>query len=79
LFAQGIHLYRGELADAVKLGDEIIALCQRIRVPQEAEWGRVFRPRRWPARDGFEQGVAQLGDSLAALQALSSGLTERCS
>jgi predicted ATPase len=75
IVAQGIHLYRGELADAVKLGDEIIALCNEYEFPQEAEWGRGFQASAMARQGRIEQGVAQLGDSLAALQALSSGLT----
>jgi hypothetical protein len=41
--AQGIHLYRGELSDAIALGDEIVALCREYEFPQEAEWARAFQ------------------------------------
>jgi predicted ATPase len=75
IVAQGIHLFRGELADAVKLGDEIIALCREYEFPQEAEWARGFQASAMARQGRLEQGVSQLADSLAALQALSSGLT----
>ena len=43
IVAQGIHLYRGEFAEAIALGDEILALCREYQFPQEAEWARAFQ------------------------------------
>ena len=43
IVAQGVHLYRGETAEAIMLGDEIIALCREYEFPQEAEWARGFQ------------------------------------
>ena len=35
--AQGIHLYRGEAAAALAIGDELIALCREYELKQELE------------------------------------------
>ena len=43
IVAQGVHLYRGETAEAIALGDEIVALCREYEFPQEAEWARGFQ------------------------------------
>jgi serine/threonine protein kinase/predicted ATPase len=71
---QGIHLYRGEYEAVLAMGDEIIALCDEYEFPQEAEWSRVFQGSARAASAGRSQGIAQLQSSLAALQALRSGL-----
>ncbi len=75
IVAQGVHLYRGELSDAVALGDDIIALCQEYEFPQEAEWARGFQASAMARQGDVDRGVAQLRESLAALSTLSSGLT----
>jgi predicted ATPase len=71
---QGIHLYRGEYDQVVAMGDEIIALCDEYEFPQEAEWSRVFHGAALAASGRPDEGIAQLQASLAALQALRSGL-----
>src|SRR5262245_13079484 len=75
IVAQGVHLYRRELGEAIALGDEIIALCREYEFPQEAEWARGFQASAMAREGRTAEGVAQLRDSLAALQALRSGLT----
>jgi adenylate cyclase len=75
IVAQGVHLYRGDAATAVTLGDEIIALCQEYEFPQEAEWARGFQGSAMALQGRAAEGAAQLQSSLAALHALRSGLT----
>ena len=75
IVAQGVHLYRGDAATAVTLGDEIIALCQEYEFPQEAEWARGFQASAMALLGRAAEGAAQLQSSLAALHALRSGLT----
>ena len=75
IVAQGVHLYRGEARDAIALGDEIIALCREYEFPQEAEWARGFQASAMAIEGRSRDAVTQLRDSLAALQALRSGLT----
>jgi predicted ATPase len=60
--SQGIHLYRGEMAEAIRLGDEIIALCREYEFPQEAEWARAFQGA----------AMASVDASLAAARSRSS-------
>jgi tetratricopeptide (TPR) repeat protein len=72
--AQGIHLYRGEAAEAVSMGDEIIALSREYELKQETEWGRSFQGVALAAMGRTEDGIAQLKDSLAVQQAIGSGL-----
>jgi predicted ATPase len=74
IVAQGIHLYRGEAEDAVTLGDEILALCREYQFPQEAEWARAFQGSANALRGRADEGIAQLQQSLAALQQLGSDL-----
>jgi len=71
---QGVHLYRGEYDEAIAMGDEIIALCDEYEFPQEAEWSRVFQGSALAASGPPAAGITQLQSSLAALQALRSGL-----
>ena len=72
--AQGIHLYRGEAADAVSMGDEIIALSREYELKQETEWGRSFQGAALAALGRTNEGIDQLKDSLAVQQAIGSGL-----
>lgn len=75
LVAQGIHLYRGEAAEAIALGDEIIALCREHEFPQEAEWARGFQGSAMALQGRSAAGAAELRSALDALLALRSGLT----
>jgi predicted ATPase len=75
LVAQGVHLYRGEAADALALGEEIIALCDEYEFPQEAEWARGFQGSALALAGRAAEGADVLRASLAALHALRSGLT----
>ncbi|HEX6973237.1 MAG TPA: hypothetical protein VF147_02485, partial [Vicinamibacterales bacterium] len=74
IVAQGIHLYRGESAEAVALGEQILALCHEYQFPQEAEWARAFLGSAHAALGETAQGIAELEQSLVALQALGSDL-----
>ena len=75
IVAQGIHLYRGEAAEAIALGDEIIALCAEYEFPQEAEWARGFQGSALALSGRAADGAAELHAALDALHALRSGLT----
>src|SRR4029453_5066812 len=75
LVAQGIHLYRGDTAEALALGDEIITLCEEYEFPQEAEWARGFQGSALAVSGRAGEGAAQLRAALEALHALRSGLT----
>ncbi|MEZ5316782.1 MAG: protein kinase [Vicinamibacterales bacterium] len=74
IVSEGIHLYRGEAAEAIALGDEIIALCREYEFPQEAEWARAFQGAAFALEGRVEEGVRQLRASLDALAKLRSGL-----
>ena len=43
ILAEHIRLLRGELNEAVALGDEAIALCREYSLAQEMEWARCFQ------------------------------------
>jgi predicted ATPase len=75
LVAQGVHLYRGEAAEALALAEEIIALCAEYEFPQEAEWARGFQGAALALAGCAADGAEVLRNSLAALHALRSGLT----
>ncbi len=74
IVSEGIHVFRGEAAEAVALGDETIAMCREYEFPQEAEWARAFRGAALAQMGRVEDGVTELKESLAALEALRSGL-----
>ena len=63
--AENIHLLRGEAAEAVFLGDEMIAVCREYGLAQEVEWGRCFQALALADLGRVDEGVAQLRDSLA--------------
>ena len=71
---QGIHLYRGEAAEAQAIGDELIALCREYELKQELEWGRCFQGSALAALGRTGEGIDQLKDSLAVQHAISAGL-----
>jgi predicted ATPase len=71
---QGIHLYRGEAADALSVGDEIAALCREYRLPQEALWSQAFQGYALHLLGRTGEGIDVLKSSLAAQQAISAGL-----
>jgi predicted ATPase len=72
--AQGIHLYRGEAAETLSLGDEIVALSREYELKQETEWGRSFQGAALAALGRTADGIDQLKDSLSVQQAIGSGL-----
>ena len=74
LVTQGIHLVRGEAAEALALGDEIITLCRDYGLPQEREWSRSFQGAALGALGRLDEGIALLADSLAVQEAIGAGL-----
>jgi adenylate cyclase len=71
---QSIHLFRGETAEAIRLGDEIIAIGTEYEFPQEVEWGRAFQGSAIALAGGADDGVVQLQRALSSLHDLKSGL-----
>src|SRR5262249_46519429 len=74
LVAQGVHLVRGEAAEALAMGDEIVALCREYGLPQEREWSRSVQGAALAALGRIDEGIATLSDSLAQQQAIGAGL-----
>jgi tRNA A-37 threonylcarbamoyl transferase component Bud32/tetratricopeptide (TPR) repeat protein len=71
---QGIHVYRGEAAEAMAAGEEIDALCREYQLPQEALWNQAFQGYAMHLLGRTNEGIDLLKASLAAQQALSAGL-----
>ncbi len=74
LVLEGVHLYRGEPAEVVGLGDEVIALAKDYGLAQEKEWGRAFQGSAYTRLGRLDEGIEQLKDSIAVQQAIGSGL-----
>ncbi len=74
LVTQGLHLNRGEIAEAIALGDETVALCREYELLQEREWSRSFQGAAIAALGRLDEGIELLKDSLAVQQAIGSGL-----
>jgi len=74
LVTQGVHLVRGEAAEALSIGDEVVALCREYGLPQEREWSRSFQGAALAALGRLDEGIDQLTDSLAMQQAIGAGL-----
>ncbi len=74
LVTQGIHLVRGEAAQALAIGDEVVALCRDYGLPQEREWSRSFQAAALASLGRLDEGIAQLIDSLAVQRAMGAGL-----
>jgi tetratricopeptide (TPR) repeat protein len=74
LVTQGVHLVRGEAAEALAIGDEVVALCREYGLPQEREWSRSFQGAALAALGRLDEGIEQLTDSLAIQQAIGAGL-----
>jgi len=74
LVTQGLHLNRGEIAAAIALGDETVALCREYELLQEREWSRSFQGAAIAAAGRLDEGIDLLKDSLAVQQAIGSGL-----
>jgi len=71
---QGIHLYRGNYADALTLGDELAALCREYGLRQEAEWSRAFQGSAMAGAGRLNDGINLLTDTLAVQQSMNAGL-----
>jgi predicted ATPase len=74
LLAENLHVLRREPELAIKVGDELIALCREYGLAQEVEWGRCFQASAMAQLGHGEAAVEQLRDSLARQQALGAGL-----
>jgi predicted ATPase len=74
LVTQGVHVNRGELAEAIALGDETIALCREYELLQEREWSRCFQGAALAGTGKLQEGIDVLKDSLAVQQSFGSGL-----
>ena len=74
LVTQGVRLNRGEIAEAIALGDETVALCREYELLQEREWSRSFQGAALAASGRLDEGIDLLKDSLAVQQAIGSGL-----
>jgi predicted ATPase len=74
LVTQGIHLYRGEAAQALKYGEEIAALCSEYKLPQEKLWSSAFQGYALTLSGRTAEGIERLEDSLAQQAAISAGL-----
>jgi hypothetical protein len=74
LVTQGVHLVRGEAADALTIGDEVVALCREYGLPQEREWSRSFQGAALALLGRLDEGIDQLTDSLAVQQSIGAGL-----
>ncbi len=74
LVLEGVHLNRGEAADVIGLGDEVIELAREYGVAQEKEWGRAFQGVAFALLGDLDRGIEQLKDSIAVQQAIGSGL-----
>jgi tetratricopeptide (TPR) repeat protein len=71
---QGIRLYRGEVADALAIGEEIAALCSEYKLPQEKLWSQAFQGYAMTLVASICEGIDVLKASLAAQHAISAGL-----
>ncbi len=71
---QGIHLYRGEAAAALGVGDEIIALCREYELPQEAVWSKGFQGYALHLLGRTGEGIEVLKMSLEEQKAIAAGL-----
>jgi tetratricopeptide (TPR) repeat protein len=74
VIAQSMRLYRGDAAQALSIGDEILALCREYRLPQEAEWSRSLQGAALIALGRTDEGIERLVDSLAVQRALNAYL-----
>ena len=74
LVTQGVHLNRGEFAEAIALGEETIALCREYELMQEREWSRCFQGAALAGTGRLQEGIDVLKDSLAVQQSFGSGL-----
>ncbi len=74
LIAAGVHVYRGETAEAIALDDEAIALCKEYSLVQEAEWARGFRGAAHSVAGRTPEALADLTLALSTLQALRAGV-----
>ncbi len=70
----GIHLYRGEAAEALAVGEELMALCREYELPQEAAWSKGFQGYALYLLGRHSEGIDVLKESLAEQKAISAGL-----
>ena len=76
LVLQGVHLYRGEAAEAIALGDKIIAWCEEYSFPQEHAWSRGFQGAAYAAAGQSDRGADQIQGALDSLAELRTGFVQ---
>jgi predicted ATPase len=74
LITEGIHLYRGEAAEAIALGDQVEAMALEYEFAQELQWGRAFQGAAYSLVGEVDRGVEQLQASIDGQTALRSRL-----
>jgi serine/threonine protein kinase/tetratricopeptide (TPR) repeat protein len=74
LITEGLHLYRGEAAEAIALGDEVEAMALEYEFAQELQWGRAFQGAAYSLVGEVDRGVEQLQASIDGQSALRSRL-----
>jgi tetratricopeptide (TPR) repeat protein len=70
----GIHLYRGEAAEALAVGEELKGVCREYELPQEAAWSKGFQGYALYLLGRHREGIDVLKESLAEQKAISAGL-----
>ena len=74
LITEGVHVYRGEAAEAIALGDEVEAMCREYEFAQELEWGRAFQGAAYSLAGDVDRGAEQLRRSIDGQIAIRSSL-----
>jgi predicted ATPase len=74
LVLEGVHLNRGEAADVIGLGNEVIELAREYGLAQEKEWGRAFQGVAFALLGDLDKGIEQLRDSIKVQREIGSGL-----
>jgi ATP/maltotriose-dependent transcriptional regulator MalT len=73
LVLQGVHLYRGEADEAIRLGDKILAWCEEYSFPQEHAWSRGFQGAAYALAGERDRGADQIKGALDSLTELRTG------
>lgn len=74
LVTQGVHLVRGEAAEALAIGEEVVALCSEYGLPQEREWSRAFQGAALASLGRLDEGIEVLTNSLDVQRSIGAGL-----
>jgi tRNA A-37 threonylcarbamoyl transferase component Bud32/tetratricopeptide (TPR) repeat protein/Cdc6-like AAA superfamily ATPase len=74
LIIEGVHVYRGEAAEAIALGEQVEAMCEEYEFAQEREWGRAFQGAAYSLAGDVDRGAEQLRRSIDGQIAIRSSL-----